>query len=89
MALLRSIVDSAVLRNRAHFVVLSGDAGVGKSRLAGEIASYAAQASPTTRVLGGQCVPYGADVWWPIAEAIPRRVRTRCRRQPRRPHARS
>ena len=67
--LLRSIVDSAVLRSRAHFVVLSGDAGIGKSRLAGEIASYARQAHDA-KVLGGQCVPYGADVWWPIAEAI-------------------
>ena len=69
MALLRSIVDSAVLRSRAHFVVLSGDAGVGKSRLAGEIASYA-HLTHNAKVLGGQCVPYGADVWWPIAEAI-------------------
>ena len=69
MALLRSVVDSAVLRSRAHFVVLSGDAGVGKSRLAGEIASYGRLAHDA-KVLGGQCMPYGADVWWPIAEAI-------------------
>jgi class 3 adenylate cyclase/tetratricopeptide (TPR) repeat protein len=69
MRLLRSIVDSAVLRSRAHLVVLSGDAGIGKSRLAGEIASYGRQAHDA-KVLGGQCVPYGADVWWPIAEAI-------------------
>jgi len=69
MALLRSIVDSAVVRSRAHFVLLTGDAGVGKSRLAGDIASYALQAH-NARVVGGQCVPYGADVWWPIAEAI-------------------
>lgn len=69
MALLRSIVDSAVVRSRAHLVMLSGDAGVGKSRLAGELASYATQ-TYGARVLGGQCVPYGADVWWPIAEAI-------------------
>src|SRR5262249_56602452 len=44
MALLRGIVDSAVVRSRAHFVRLTGDAGVGKSRLAGDIASYALQA---------------------------------------------
>jgi class 3 adenylate cyclase/tetratricopeptide (TPR) repeat protein len=69
MALLRGIVDSAVVRSRAHFVLLTGDAGVGKSRLAGDIASYALQAHDA-RVIGGQCVPYGADVWWPIAEAI-------------------
>lgn len=69
MALLRSVVDSAVLRSRAQLVVLSGDAGIGKSRLAGEIASYA-QVAHGAKVLGGQCVPYGADVWWPIAEAI-------------------
>jgi class 3 adenylate cyclase/tetratricopeptide (TPR) repeat protein len=69
MALLRSIVDSAVLRSRAHFVLLLGDAGIGKSRLAGDVATYALQAHDG-RVVGGQCVPYGADVWWPIAEAI-------------------
>jgi len=69
MTLLRSIVDSAVQRNRAHCVMLIGDAGVGKSRLAGEIATYARQAHDA-RILGGQCIPYGADVWWPIAEAI-------------------
>jgi class 3 adenylate cyclase/tetratricopeptide (TPR) repeat protein len=69
LALLRSVIDSAVLRSRAQLVVLSGDAGIGKSRLAGEIASYAHLAHGA-KVLGGQCVPYGADVWWPIAEAI-------------------
>lgn len=69
MALLRSVVDSAVLRSRAQLVVLSGDAGIGKSRLAGEVASYA-HLTHGAKVLGGQCVPYGADVWWPIAEAI-------------------
>ena len=69
MALLRGIVDSAVVRSRAHFVLLTGDAGIGKSRLAGDVASYALQAHGA-RVVGGQCVPYGADVWWPIAEAI-------------------
>jgi class 3 adenylate cyclase/tetratricopeptide (TPR) repeat protein len=69
MALLRTVVDSAVLRSRAQFVVLSGDAGVGKSRLAGEIASYA-HLTHDAKVLGAQCIPYGADAWWPIAEAI-------------------
>src|SRR4030095_10079997 len=68
MALLRGIVDSAVVRSRAHFVLLTGDAGVGKSRLAGDVASYALQAHGA-RVVGGQCGPYSAHVWWPLAHA--------------------
>ena len=51
-------------------MLLTGDAGVGKSRLAGDDRQLRAAKRTTRRVVGGQCVPYGADVWWPIAEAI-------------------
>jgi class 3 adenylate cyclase/tetratricopeptide (TPR) repeat protein len=69
VALLRGIVDAALARERAHFVLLTGDAGVGKSRLAGEVAEHAL-GQRGAKVLTGQCVPYGEDIWWPIAETI-------------------
>ena len=73
LTLLRGIVDAALARGRAHLVLLTGDAGVGKSRLAGEVARHA-EAERDASVLRGECVPYGEDVWWPIAETI----RTAC-----------
>ena len=69
VSLLQGVVDAALARERAHLVLLTGDAGVGKSRLAGEISEHATSARGA-KVLKGQCVPYGEDVWWPIAEAI-------------------
>ncbi|MEX2268618.1 MAG: adenylate/guanylate cyclase domain-containing protein [Acidimicrobiia bacterium] len=69
VTLLQGVVDAALARERAHLVLLTGDAGVGKSRLAGEIAAHATSVRGA-KVLTGQCVPYGEDVWWPIAEAI-------------------
>jgi class 3 adenylate cyclase/tetratricopeptide (TPR) repeat protein len=69
VGLLRSIVDVALVRRRAHLVLVSGGAGVGKSRLVSEVARHAAE-EHHAKVLTGRCVPYGEDVWWPIAETI-------------------
>lgn len=67
--LLRGIVDAALAREHAQLILLTGDAGVGKSRLAEEVACHA-ETERGAIVLKGQCVPYGEDVWWPIAETI-------------------
>ena len=69
VGMLRSIVDIALARRRAHLVLVSGGAGVGKSRLVSEVARHAAE-EHDAKVLTGRCVPYGEDVWWPIAETI-------------------
>ena len=69
VGLLRSIVDIALVRRRAHLVLVSGGAGVGKSRLVSEVARHASE-EHDAKVLTGRCVPYGEDVWWPIAETI-------------------
>ena len=51
-------------------IVLLGEAGVGKSRLAEELAGMARCEHGAT-VLEGRCVPYGeANAWWPLAEAL-------------------
>jgi tetratricopeptide (TPR) repeat protein len=70
MALLRRMFDAALSRQRAQLVLLFGEAGVGKSRLAIELASMAYEDLGAT-VLKGPCLPYGeANVWWPCAEAV-------------------
>ncbi len=70
LGLLEHAVDEAVAAQRVHALLLLGEAGVGKSRLAEEVAQDAT-GRVGARVLEGRCVPYGeANVWWPIAEAL-------------------
>ncbi len=70
LAMLRGAVDAAVAHGRAQLVLLLGEAGVGKSRLAEELAAVA-ECDHEAIVLEGRCVPYGeANVWWPVAEAL-------------------
>ena len=55
---------------RPSLLLVLGEAGVGKSRLAEELASHA-ECEHDALVLEGRCVPYGeANVWWPVADAL-------------------
>lgn len=68
--MLERALSITVSRRRAHVMLLLGEAGVGKSRLAEEVAENA-RCGHNALVLEGRCVPYGeANVWWPVAEAI-------------------
>jgi len=70
LAMLRGAVEASVAHRRAQLILLVGDAGVGKSRLAEEVAAIA-ECQHEAIVLEGRCVPYGeANVWWPVAEAL-------------------
>jgi class 3 adenylate cyclase/tetratricopeptide (TPR) repeat protein len=70
LGLLRHSVDNAVRNARAGLLLVLGEAGVGKSRLAEELAAATA-CDHNALVLEGRCVPYGeANVWWPIADAL-------------------
>jgi class 3 adenylate cyclase/predicted ATPase len=70
VALLSHTLNVAVARRRAALLLILGDAGVGKSRLAEEAAEQA-RSCHDALVLQGRCVPYGeANVWWPIADAV-------------------
>ena len=70
LGVLKHALAAAVTRRRAHLVLLLGEAGIGKSRLATELALTAREDSGAL-VLEGRCVPYGeANVWWPVAEAV-------------------
>jgi class 3 adenylate cyclase/tetratricopeptide (TPR) repeat protein len=72
IAALEQVVAMAARRRRAHLVLLSGEAGVGKSRLASELGLRAAR-DHGAEVLHGQCVPYGdANVFVAMAEALRR-----------------
>jgi class 3 adenylate cyclase/tetratricopeptide (TPR) repeat protein len=70
LSALAHVMGMAANRRRAHLILLSGDAGVGKSRLAAEIATIATR-DHSAEVLNGQCMPYGdANVFGPVAEAL-------------------
>ncbi|MEY2468391.1 MAG: hypothetical protein QOF21_1089, partial [Actinomycetota bacterium] len=70
MALLRAVLSTSLARSRPSVVVMFGEPGVGKTRLAEEIAEMAREEHGAL-VLEGRCVPYGeANVWWPVAEAV-------------------
>jgi class 3 adenylate cyclase/tetratricopeptide (TPR) repeat protein len=70
VALLAGVTETAIDRSRAALLIVHGEAGMGKSRLANEAARHASDELGAF-VLEGRCVPYGeANVWWPVAEAI-------------------
>ena len=70
VAVLRAALSTATKRRRAHLVLVTGEAGVGKTRLASELGKIAA-CEQGALVLNGQCIPYGeTNVWWPIAAMV-------------------
>jgi class 3 adenylate cyclase/tetratricopeptide (TPR) repeat protein len=72
LTLVTGALATCIARKRAHLILLLGEAGVGKSRLAEELARTARREHGAT-VVGGRCVPYGdANAWWPVAEALRR-----------------
>ncbi|MEO7369721.1 MAG: adenylate/guanylate cyclase domain-containing protein, partial [Ilumatobacteraceae bacterium] len=70
LAIGRAALDLVSIANRSVLLAISGDNGVGKSRLADELIDYL-HSSVDAAVLEGACVPYGeANVWFPIANAL-------------------
>lgn len=70
LGLLRHTIDTAFAHERAALVLLVGDVGLGKSRLASEAADWARE-SHGALVREGRCMPYGeANVWWPVTEGL-------------------
>ncbi len=70
LGLLTAVTDTAIERSRAALLLVHGEAGMGKSRLAAATAEHATETLGAL-VLEGRCVPYGeANVWWPVAEAV-------------------
>jgi class 3 adenylate cyclase/tetratricopeptide (TPR) repeat protein len=70
LAALRRALDTGLQLGRAQLLLILGEAGVGKTRLAEEVAQVARREHQSL-VLAGRCVPYGeANVWWPVVEAL-------------------
>lgn len=75
LSLLGAAVEAAVERRHAHLLVIPGEAGQGKTRLAEEVALQT-ELTHDALVLEGRCLPYGeTSPWWPIAESIRQQLR--------------
>ena len=70
MSMLCNALSAAVTYKRPYLALVSGEAGMGKSRLVKEVLEHARD-DHDALVLEGRSVPYGeANVWWPLAEAL-------------------
>jgi class 3 adenylate cyclase/tetratricopeptide (TPR) repeat protein len=70
LAIGRAALDLVSSAHRSVLLAVSGDNGVGKTRLVDELIDYL-HCSVDAAVLEGACVPYGeANVWFPIANAL-------------------
>lgn len=68
---LRATYRTVTSEARPHVVDITGDAGVGKTRLVREFWTWLAKESPETVRRTGRCVPYGrAATYAPIAEIV-------------------
>jgi class 3 adenylate cyclase len=69
--LLTATYRRTVEEGRPHLVTLYGEAGVGKSRLVGELLAALEAAEPAPSVLRGRCLAYGEGIsYWSLAEIL-------------------
>jgi class 3 adenylate cyclase/tetratricopeptide (TPR) repeat protein len=65
---LRALVDEAFAERVARIVTVLGPAGIGKSRLAQELAT---ELEAVADVVAGRCLPYGSGItFWPLVELV-------------------
>jgi class 3 adenylate cyclase/tetratricopeptide (TPR) repeat protein len=71
LASLRARFRRAVAEGRPGLVTIVGPPGIGKSRLAQELAPAVSGEAEGTRVVRGRCLPYGDGLtYWPMAEIL-------------------
>ena len=71
LELLTALHGRAVAEGRPHLVTVYGEAGVGKSRLVGELLAALEAGAPGHRVVRGRCLSYGDGIsYWPLAEIV-------------------
>jgi class 3 adenylate cyclase/tetratricopeptide (TPR) repeat protein len=68
MAALMEAFDRSIRPRRCEIVLLTGDAGVGKSRLIGETRAVLGQRA---RLVAGRCLSYGEGIaFWPLRDIV-------------------
>jgi DNA-binding SARP family transcriptional activator len=68
LAQLVQALERTARERTVHLFTILGDAGIGKSRLAEELAS---RVSGEATVVAGRCVPYGEGItFWPLREVV-------------------
>ena len=68
LRLLDEAFERATQRRAPQLVTVIGEPGIGKSRLARELA---ARLDPRATVLAGRCLPYGLGItYWPVREMV-------------------
>lgn len=70
-AALRDLYRRVVAEGRPHLAIVTGPAGVGKSRLVREFVDWASLTDQSLTTLSGRCLPYGEDITYrPLAELL-------------------
>jgi class 3 adenylate cyclase/tetratricopeptide (TPR) repeat protein len=65
---LRALVEEAFTERRSRIVMVLGAAGIGKSRLARELA---AELEDVADIATGRCLPYGSGItFWPLQQLL-------------------
>ena len=75
LRLIKELFHAGVLGRTIRLVVVSGAAGIGKSRLRGEFLDYLTQLPDRVLWHPGRCLPYGDGVaYWALAEMVRHRL---------------
>jgi class 3 adenylate cyclase len=71
LELLQATYHRVVHEREPHCVTIMGNAGVGKTRLVGELWEWLGTGLPEPLMLNGRCVPYGrAITYWALGEIL-------------------
>jgi len=69
--LLSTLYGRVASEGTPHLATVSGDPGVGKSRLTAEFLEHVESRQPAPTIVRGRCLPYGESVtYWPLAEIL-------------------
>jgi len=71
LGLLGMLLGRTTRERHAQQITVVGPAGIGKSRLAAELAATARDRNPELKVVAGRCLAYGDGLaFWPLAEIV-------------------
>ena len=71
LGMLTGAFEKAVQESTVHLVTVSGEPGVGKSRLVSELFRYVDAKPDLTRWRQGRCLPYGEGItFWALGEIV-------------------